>query len=450
MVNAEKQSSAASPPADNNGSTNSRLLDLLQRPENRICCDCSRPRPSWVSLMSIVSATTATTTEGTSNTSTTAKTIGVFCCILCSGVHRSLGTHICFVRSVHLDQWREEDITALEESGNLLVNEILEANLYHKIAPKEDMERRKQFITEKYVEQRYTESNRTKLQYQPPKILSQRNLQELQGMKSRNNDVDDNDMEDSTCNIENRNLASAVSGAVSVEPTAPWGPSAVANVTLPRRSSTTTIYRTETKPETRRLSMPSSPLDGWMRDVNDLFSASSDQKRKKEQAERLAQTLKQKGAICSDDDDDDELDLKRHFEEFRSSQVIGGQSIPVRSQSPPTSRGSSMTGLNAVGSNQNESVDDDLNGELRVLRKGAIRPITPRSIIYQSPPPTPDDTLTDEFLKFRSSSGRGSQTSIPLGTNSECAPPADNNDSSSTWRSWLPTGTSTSNSTSAS
>ncbi|CAH8385813.1 unnamed protein product [Eruca vesicaria subsp. sativa] len=48
-----------------------RIKDLLNQPDNRVCADCGAPDPKWASA-----------------------NIGVFICLKCCGVHRSLGTHI--------------------------------------------------------------------------------------------------------------------------------------------------------------------------------------------------------------------------------------------------------------------------------------------------------------------------------------------------------------------
>ena len=67
------------------------LKELMQKPENLVCLDCNDKRPMWASL--IVPPPGAPFS-----------TIGCFCCYQCSGAHRRMGTHICFVRSTNLDE----------------------------------------------------------------------------------------------------------------------------------------------------------------------------------------------------------------------------------------------------------------------------------------------------------------------------------------------------------
>ncbi|XP_048538541.1 ADP-ribosylation factor GTPase-activating protein AGD12-like [Triticum urartu] len=115
-----------------------KLKELLQKSENRICADCSAPDPNWASA-----------------------NIGVFICVKCSGVHRSLGTHISKVMSVTLDKWSDDEIDSMVEvGGNSQANAIYEAFLpegYRKPHPDSAQEERQKFIKSKYELQEFLE-----------------------------------------------------------------------------------------------------------------------------------------------------------------------------------------------------------------------------------------------------------------------------------------------------
>jgi Arf-GAP/SH3 domain/ANK repeat/PH domain-containing protein len=124
-----------------------KLLQMLRDADrgNCWCADCgSGVKTEWVSI-----------------------NLAIILCIECSGIHRSLGTHISKVRSLTLDikSFTTDIVELLLLVGNRVSNMIWEARLdqSQKPSPQATREQRLKFITAKYVERAFVEPISTTL-----------------------------------------------------------------------------------------------------------------------------------------------------------------------------------------------------------------------------------------------------------------------------------------------
>ncbi|KAK7197638.1 putative GTPase activating protein for Arf [Novymonas esmeraldas] len=79
---------------------------LCARHPNNICADCGETGTRWASVNH-----------------------GVFICIRCSGVHRSLGVHISKVKSTNMDRWSLAEVRLMEAVGNATARTLYEVRL---------------------------------------------------------------------------------------------------------------------------------------------------------------------------------------------------------------------------------------------------------------------------------------------------------------------------------
>ncbi|GAA5858800.1 hypothetical protein JCM8547_004993 [Rhodosporidiobolus lusitaniae] len=109
-----------------------RISELAETPPNDRCADCRAEGPRWASW-----------------------NLGVTICIRCSGVHRSLGTHVSKVRAVELDDWNDEQLAPMEAIGNSRSNAYYEARMSPGTLEDLNDSNIAAFIREKYVQKRW-------------------------------------------------------------------------------------------------------------------------------------------------------------------------------------------------------------------------------------------------------------------------------------------------------
>jgi Arf-GAP/SH3 domain/ANK repeat/PH domain-containing protein len=147
----------------------SRLLQVVRDADegNKWCADCgSSSKVEWVSI-----------------------NLGIILCIECSGIHRSLGTHISKIRSLTLDvhSFSNDIVGILLQIGNRVSNMIWEATLDQSVKPSagSTREQRLKFITGKYVDRAYVEeqpSTRSRFATPDETLLASIKRNDIQGV----------------------------------------------------------------------------------------------------------------------------------------------------------------------------------------------------------------------------------------------------------------------------
>ncbi|GMF99124.1 unnamed protein product [[Candida] boidinii] len=111
------------------------LRTLLREDSNKFCADCKHSKnPRWASW-----------------------NLGIFICIRCSGIHRSMGTHISRVKSVDLDSWTDEQVKNMVIWGNSKANSYWESKLPDNYSP--DESKIENFVRTKYDMKKWVASS---------------------------------------------------------------------------------------------------------------------------------------------------------------------------------------------------------------------------------------------------------------------------------------------------
>lgn len=82
------------------------LGKIIRQSGNKSCSECGATNPRWAST-----------------------NLGIFFCLRCSGIHRSMGVDISKVKSVSLDNWTREQVQGMKRLGNTKANKMWEATM---------------------------------------------------------------------------------------------------------------------------------------------------------------------------------------------------------------------------------------------------------------------------------------------------------------------------------
>eukprot|EP01059_Diplonema_ambulator_P012974 TRINITY_DN23466_c0_g1_i1.p1 TRINITY_DN23466_c0_g1~~TRINITY_DN23466_c0_g1_i1.p1 ORF type:complete len:510 (+),score=136.27 TRINITY_DN23466_c0_g1_i1:44-1531(+) len=124
---------------------NKEVQEILLISGNNACADCggTTTLPTWVST-----------------------TYKVLLCTRCAAIHRSMGTHISKIRSLTLDEWKDEELMQIKRGGNRKANDALLGRVDEDFEIPVNPDEFRQFVIDKYQHRKY---ETTDISHLPPK-----------------------------------------------------------------------------------------------------------------------------------------------------------------------------------------------------------------------------------------------------------------------------------------
>lgn len=225
------------------------LEGLLKLPENRECADCKAKGPRWASV-----------------------NLGIFICMQCSGIHRSLGVHISKVRSATLDTWLPEQVAFIHSMGNERSNSYWEAEL----PPNYDRVGIENFIRAKYEEKRWVPKDG--IQKSPSRVQEERvsvQWQQNNDRSGRGLATSSGDASDERKNIQAPKMKQDVPAARVSIPLPPKGPEHVTSGQVANQTSQKAEPVAVTEPAKQVAESTNPPKVDYATDLFDMLSMDS-------------------------------------------------------------------------------------------------------------------------------------------------------------------------------